>query len=314
MSLLRSGLSLKQRRFFLISLFLGILLGIGSLFGFIRGFRLSQTDYMLVLTFHGVTDTPEKPWEITMAKLTGYLNGFRQYGFTPIKPEEFGEWQAGKLPSGRRFLVTFDDGLTTSGKAMHELLRQRGLHSVLFIVTDLVGTSGYLSWTEIKALADAGCLIGLHGKRHEELPLLHERGISLTQEIAAARQALRENLGAAPTWFAYPFGVHNQTVRNLIASSGLSLAFTIAGTSIERGQDSFLLPRIMYLRGVEQSGEPTIDEWIPPEEIRQSGLMLTLSLLISIWSIGLLFRAFRFTRFAEHTVDKKMEEPTHERP
>lgn len=286
---------MKQKRFTIINLFLGTLLFLVSIAGFTYGIRLANQEFLLVFAFHGVLDSPEKPWEISYSKLLFYLDGLKKYGFSSLHPKDFTDWWQGKITGGRRFLITFDDGLSTSGQAMKKLAADRGISSAIFIVTDFVGLEGYLSWPELREIASQGNIIALHGKTH--IGPDKQPPSDFESEIREAIDIFYNNLGFKPVLYAYPFGSFNQVVRDRVASSDLQFGFTIVEKPVERTQDRFLLPRIMFLRDVENFGGVPINDWIPPDEIRKSGLILTLSLLILIWSFRMLYRFNQMSGF-----------------
>lgn len=279
----------NPRTFFLV---LGTALLIASLGGIYFGWAQVDTEILLVLTFHGVLDQPEKPWETRYEDLVGFIRGLKRYGFEALDPAEFPGWWQGVRRGGRRFLLTFDDGLNSSGAAMERLFHEEGVRSLLFVVTDLVGQPGYLSEENLQRLASTtGCRFGLHGKTHEEPPKVIQAGRDLAAELVFARSAL-ERIGSQPIGiYAYPFGEFDEASRRAVASAGLQFGFTIESRAVRREDDALLLPRLMYLRGVEQVGEPTIVDWMPPQEARRGGLTMTLGFFVGLLALRMFVRA-----------------------
>ena len=69
---------------------------------------------------------------------------------------------------GRHVLLTFDDGGTSARAAAAELERH-GWRGHFFIVTSLVGTRGFLAADDVRAIRDAGHLIGSHSHTHPDI-------------------------------------------------------------------------------------------------------------------------------------------------
>lgn len=285
-------------RFAVLNLLLGLGLLVAALAGFAFGFQKANAEILLVLNYHGVVDQPIRPWEIKYEELKRHLAGLRQYGFEPLSPKDFPDWWNGKRPGGRKFLLTFDDGLKSSGDAIRKLKLENNIDSILFLVTDFIGKPDYLSEGELSGLASQGTFLALHGKRHEEIPPLIDKGENLSAELAGAKEKIENISGQKVAWMAYPFGVFNEKTRQAVASAGISFAFTIESKTVARSDNPRLLPRVMYLRGIEKTGEVSLEDFIPPQEIRTSSLTLTLSMLLFIWALGILYRAYQLFRMA----------------
>lgn len=274
---------------------LGTALLLVALVGFYRGWCQISEDVLVVLTFHGVVDQPTQPWEVTFATLEESLRRLQRHGYVPIAPGEFQAWWHGSLPPGRRFLVTFDDGLSSSGQAIARLAREQGIRCLWFIVTDLLGRPGYATPEELRRLAsDTGCVFGFHGKTHEEFPKVLEQGRDLAAEIRVGKATLETLTGNLVEFFAYPYGVYSTATRDLVASSGLRFGFTVEPWAVQRGEDDpFLLPRLMFLRGNEEFGD-----WTPPRQARTGGLTLTLAMFVVLLSLRMFVRAWETDRGA----------------
>ncbi|HOY67271.1 MAG TPA: polysaccharide deacetylase family protein [Candidatus Ozemobacteraceae bacterium] len=281
------ALSAQQlRRALVYHALLTIVLAAGAVFGFLHGLNQSRAEILVPITFHGVTDAPTRPWEITWSDLTGWLERLKRHEYTALEPASFSAWLSGSIRGGRRFLLTFDDGLETSAAAIRRIRSEFGIGSVLFITTDLIGQPGYLTWDGLRALAsEAGCLVGLHGLRHIEPPKIVQTGGNLLTETLTAKEELERQLVASVTWYAYPFGEYDTVSRNCIASAGLEFGFTIDGEAVTRTTDRLLLPRVMYLKGVEQAGGPSIADWTPPRGASTGSLHITLAIFVGLMAL-----------------------------
>lgn len=284
----------RARRVMIFKIVVGLSFLITSIMGFFTGFQMTRTEIMLVLAFHGVTEKPFMPWEIRKEKLFGILDGLRRSQFEPSSPEEFEQWMGGFIRGGRRFLVTFDDGLKTSGQAIRDLKKERGITSAIFVVTDFMGKEGYLSRDELAQLAsDTGCRLALHGKRHYELPKIASEGGDITAELLEGKRIVEGISGLPISWFAYSFGENDIPSRNAVASAGLRFGFTIEPKPVSRDGDLLRLGRLMYLSGTENSGEPSADDWMPPPEARTGSMLITVAILVFLWGLSQLAQGYR---------------------
>ena len=49
-------------------------------------------------------------------------------------------------------------------------------------------------------------------------------------EIAGSKEILERNLGIQVKAFAYPYGLHNESVRDVVKETGYEAAFTVSGS------------------------------------------------------------------------------------
>lgn len=265
-----------------------------TFFGFYLGWNQVKKPVLVALTFHGVTDKPSLPWEIHPDTLDGFMSQFKRYDYLPANPASLPEMLNTGF-SGRNFLVTFDDGLLKSTDTIKKLYTERSISSVLFVLTDLIGTPGYIDkQTLLELQYNYGCHIGLHGKRHYEVTKILAEGQNLTEEIEQARTELSAMTRTVIDWYAYPFGDYNASAAACIASTGIKLAFTIEGTDISRPAQNLMLPRVMYLKGAKEAGEADPSNWLPPRSTSTGSLTITLSLLVGFLGLSWLFKAITF--------------------
>ncbi len=281
----------------LYHILLALFLFAGAIFGFLNGWNSSKAEILIAPTFHGVTDSPTRPWEITWDSLSDWITRLSHHGYTPLDPASFPAWLSGGISGGRRYLLTFDDGLVTSADAIRRLRKERDVPSVLFVTTELIGQPGYLTWDALKTLAsETGCLVGLHGLRHVEPPKILKEGGDLLAETLKAKRDLETHLGTEVFWYAYPFGEFDIASRNAIASAGLKFGFTIDGDDIKRAADPLIYPRVMYLKGVETAGGPSIADWTPPKGATTGSLHITLAIFIALMGLRSVMRLVMLRR------------------
>ena len=84
--------------------------------------------------------------------------------------------------------------------------------------------------------------IGAHTVTHPSLPRLG--ATELAEEIAGSKSFCEQLLDRRVTAFAYPFGDHDERVREAVAAAGLTLACTTVARSVRSDEDCLSLPRI----------------------------------------------------------------------
>ncbi|MBI3039575.1 polysaccharide deacetylase family protein [bacterium] len=279
-------------RLSLLSLILGTWMVFGAIFGFWIGWKSTQQEILVILTFHGVTETPAKPWEIEFGKLKKYVQDLKRFGFEPLSPSQFEPWMKGLISGGRRFMVTFDDGLLSSAEAIKKLKAEEDLDSVFFIVTDFLGMPGYIDVKILQDLSKMGCWVGLHGKDHQSPVEILAKGNDLKIQLLEAQNYLQQILGKPVKWYAYPFGEFDEKVVQCIASAGITYGFSIAAERVTRTNNPLLIPRLMFLKNAEKEGEPVIEDYLPPAGLRNGILILMLAFFVLLWGLRNLHRFY----------------------
>jgi peptidoglycan/xylan/chitin deacetylase (PgdA/CDA1 family) len=129
------------------------------------------------------------------------------FSMTPYTPTGFKE----PLVS-----LTFDDGYLTTYKDGLPVLQKYGYDSTQFIITDLVGTSGYMTKADIKTLYADKQEIASHTVTHDDMT--QESASTLTTELSQSQTKLDNITGFKPTDIAYPYGLYNTAVQTATKS------------------------------------------------------------------------------------------------
>jgi len=106
--------------------------------------------------------------------------------------------------------LTFDDGYSSTFDYGLPLLQQYGYASTQFIITDLIGQTGYMTQANVKTLYTDGQEVASHTVTHTDLT--SETAAQVTTELSQSQQSLVSWTGAPVTDFAYPYGLYNSSV------------------------------------------------------------------------------------------------------
>ncbi len=161
----------------------------------------------------------------------------KAFGYQTVTAEEYAKAKLGlpcHLPA-KPFLLTFDDGSSTVFSEALPILKRHGFCAVLFMVSSRMGQtalwdgegsdSGHRQLTseELRALSQEGWGIGSHGATHARLTAMDQQ--ALKRELEESKRTLESVLERSVDWFAYPYGVFDQGVRQAAARAGYRLAF-----------------------------------------------------------------------------------------
>jgi peptidoglycan/xylan/chitin deacetylase (PgdA/CDA1 family) len=156
---------------------------------------------------------------------------------------------------GRHVLLTFDDG-GVSALTAAAMLEERGWKGHFFIVTDRIGTRGFLSADQLQRLRRAGHTIGSHSHSHpsifRELPVAR-----MVEEWRGSSDLLAQLLGEPCLSASVPGGDISRRVLESAGAAGLRYLFT---------SEPWLAPR--RVDGCWALGRFSVKVSTPPENVR----------------------------------------------
>ncbi|MGB7761604.1 MAG: polysaccharide deacetylase family protein [Bryobacteraceae bacterium] len=128
------------------------------------------------------------------------------------------------------FLLTFDDGGVSAIRWTADAIERFGHIGHFFITTDQIDTPGFLSSSEIVALARRGHVIGSHSCSHPAL-MSRYTAQQLDREWRESAFRLSDILGTSVTIASVPGGSYSRAVGAAAANAGMRVLFTSEPTS-----------------------------------------------------------------------------------
>lgn len=157
-----------------------------------------------------------------------------------------------RVSTGPEVVFTFDDGCETDLLVAAGLLGERGFGATFFLVAAWVGSRGYLSREQARALAamkaePGGFELGCHSMTHARLS--HLSTAALRTEIVDAKDRLEQITGEPVIHFSCPGGSWSPEVARVAREAGYrSVSTSRIGTHTPRS-DPYRLNRVAVLRG-----------------------------------------------------------------
>lgn len=193
-----------------------------------------------------------------------------------------------KLPSGTAVL-TFEDGVRNFSTVVAPILLKRGIPATSFIVTGESFTKessslngqwspeddkSYLSWSEVRQLADQGMEFGSHTCSHQALPELSPN--EARDELGKSLKTLAAYLDRDSFPLSYPHGRTSKEINRLSELLGYSCAVTTELGSNDTDCDLFALRRTVIAS----------DDDLPTFAARLSGVTALYAKVVNFFNGG----------------------------
>jgi peptidoglycan/xylan/chitin deacetylase (PgdA/CDA1 family) len=154
-------------------------------------------------------------------------------------------------------VITFDDGYRNFYTVAGPLLIERNMPAAMFLIVDRVRQNGdavgaswadtddvkYLSWSEIKQLAEKGVEFGSHTCTHRKLTELPSAEVDT--ELRQSKDAISRQLQLRDLPLAYPYGFTSDSIASVARSLGYSCAITTETGFNDAATDFFKLRRVL---------------------------------------------------------------------
>lgn len=200
-----------------------------------------------IIIYHHIKDdyqsnsAADKNYTITVANFEAQMDYLVEHGFSSINISDLARYFSGEfsLPD-KPIIITFDDGLASQYQNAWPILKNYGLKTTFFIFTNPIGKNdNYLSWEQVKELADAGSEIGVHGHYHLFWDKISDS--ELSREIVVSQELIESKIGRPISAIAYPFGQYNDKVVQTVQAAGYLVGRDIINGRSHRSKDLFKL-------------------------------------------------------------------------
>ena len=179
-----------------------------------------------IYTYHQIVESPSEIeidyMQTTYKNLNKQIDGLIKIGYTPITYQDLVDYKNGeKAIPKRSCIITFDDGYTSVYEYAYPLIKEKNISITLFIVNNLVGTNGYMTWEQLQEMYSSGLVsIYSHGLNHSEYDKLGAD--VLLAETEESYKNLRKNLNDENILkvFAYPCGFYTEEEIKILEDNG----------------------------------------------------------------------------------------------
>ena len=166
-----------------------------------------------------------------------------QEGYTAITMLDYMKARKGKteLPE-KPIILTFDDGYESNYYEMLPILEERKMKAVVYMITNRIGTKGYLSWEQLREMQERGIEIGSHTANHLPLTSLGEK--EREDEIILSKLLMEWNGIKTVFSLSYPNGKYDKKLPEILKKYDYLNAVTGDSGLNTAATDPYLLQRI----------------------------------------------------------------------
>lgn len=149
--------------------------------------------------------------------------------------------ERGESVGRRSTVITFDDGYEETARIAAPLLRGFGFCATVFVTPAEIGSPGFMTWEQARAVGRCGVAIGSHTMHHTYLPVVSSA--KAQQELVESKGVLEQQLGQPVSWLSYPVGGFTPEIQALAKMAGYRAACT-TNRGLSKRPDLFALRRV----------------------------------------------------------------------
>jgi peptidoglycan/xylan/chitin deacetylase (PgdA/CDA1 family) len=221
-----------------------------------------ETATLPILMYHHVNDLPRTVTDAQLRDLTVPTRSFKHHleflestGVQTVSLDELIEHLEGGPPLPERAVIlSFDDGYEDNYRLAYPLLRQYRMTATFFVVANLVGQPGYMTWEQLREMQRHGMSIESHSLDHLDLSI--QPRAELQRQLFESRRKLDLNLPRPVRFLAYPSGAYNPLVISATKLAGYRAAVSINHGHVQRRTGIYELNRVRV------KGAETIDSLV----------------------------------------------------
>lgn len=196
------------------------------------------------LMYHLIMETPYNDYSALFVRPDDWdeqLTALTEAGCTFLFANDY------RRTEGKSVIVSFDDGYEDNYTTMFPILKAHGAKASVFLISDMIGTPGYLTEDQIREMAQSGLVyFGCHTASHCNLATISENAVR--KEYTRSIKKTEELTGQPCNALAYPAGKYNDTVIE-ITKEFFDFAYLARNTVSDEGITPFTIPRVYVSRG-----------------------------------------------------------------
>jgi len=205
----------------------------------------------VILQYHHVNDSTPASTSISPSQFAAHLKYLSDNNFTVVPLSHLVNAIKKQTPLKDKLVaITFDDAYSDILSHAKPLLDQYSYPYTIFINPEIVDrkSTSYLSWLQLKSLADEGVIIANHGLTHDSIARIPNKLLEAdwleiqTSRLLKSEALIKQHTGQSWHYFAYPYGEYTPAIQHWIKQNGF-VAFSQQSGAVGLSNDLTIIPR-----------------------------------------------------------------------
>lgn len=212
-----------------------------------------------IFVYHRFGDDRYPQTNISIKHLREHFNFFKNNNYEVVPLSKIVEKIKNKEQIPPKWVsLTIDDNFKSFYENGLPIFKEYGYPFTLFVYVEASqkGYGDYMSFSEIKNVSKYG-EIALHSYKHSKLTTLTKEQV--LDDTKKAFNIFEKLIGKKPRYYAYPFGVYNTSIKEIISSFGFDAIVNLKAKPIDKNSDLLDLPRYMIYDGTKMTDRLDID-------------------------------------------------------
>ena len=203
--------------------------------------KIVDDNGIISIMYHRFEENKYPSTNIRVDDFMSHIEIIKDSGFQFISSEEFKN-HINLKNKKKIILLTSDDGFLSFYKNAWPILKREKIPFIIFVNTESIGSSGYMSWDQIKEISKFDFVhIGNHSHSHGYLVDKSDKEIE--KDIRISIKLFEDRLNHKTKFFAYPFGEYKNSYKQIVKDLGFEYGFGQHSGVIDFSKNKFELPR-----------------------------------------------------------------------
>ena len=208
----------------------------------------------ILLYHHIAVSENSNRYYVTPDQFEAQMAWLYEHGYTTITASRLADvlHSGAELPA-KPVVITFDDGDLEVFENAYPIMSKYGYSGVFYIISGWIDAKGMVNKEQLLQMVADGWEIGSHSFSHIDLTQNYD---ALGEQVVGSKRALEAEFGVPVNTFAYPFGMIDAAVADVVVRAGYRAGMGL-GTSFQHD-----LGDLWYLNRLEVRSEYDLGRFI----------------------------------------------------
>lgn len=212
---------------------------------------------VVVLCYHRIIPEPKYIYDVSVTEFENQIKTLLDNRYKIIKIDDLLAGINKKYLPDKACIITIDDGDVSNYEFAYEIAKKYKIPITLFIYTDYISKGKRsVSWDKLEEMIKNPPFlvdIGSHTRTHPYLTRIKLKNTNeldmkkIKKEIIESKKIIEEKLKIKVRFFAYPYGLYNDVIENIVKTAGYEAVFTLDWGNNNLDTNRFKIKRKLVL-------------------------------------------------------------------